>query len=116
MRCLSPVRVIRPGPPRELGLLGLRGIGGSRGQAPLNFGPRSGTAPDIQSAADFCRPFTHAGQAPVPVAKARIEDFRVDANSVIADSYLEFAPFEVDFRLDQLRPGVTKCIRQRLLA
>ena len=52
----------------------------------LNFSPRASLTPEIQTRPDLLRTFPDSRQPPVSGAPALLQNFRVDAFPVIADT------------------------------
>src|SRR6266853_2841025 len=86
----------------------VRGIGDRNGQ--LNFGARSGFAPEIQLGTDSLRTFTNPGQTPVSGACAFLQDFWVNAFSIIADTQAKHAMVVTNLGFDLTCTCVLKSI------
>ena len=67
-------------------------------------------APEFQSRADLFRALPHPQQAPVPVAAPRLNHFRLDSFSIVANQHSKQAILVPDVSLDL--PGL--CVPERI--
>src|SRR5262249_17367536 len=84
------------------------GNGSRNGQ--LNFRPRPGFGPNIESRSDSLRAFANSGYSPVSGASSLLDNFRVHAFSIIAKSQAKLIAVVTDLGFDHAGFGVTKRI------
>jgi hypothetical protein len=78
----------------------------------LNLGAGSGFAPEIHACADLFRTFPDSGQPPVSGAPAVVQNFRVDAFSVVANAQAKPGVFISNLGFDLVCIGVPESVSQ----